>query len=299
MSSKFINTLAKAITIAIIGVGLIFIASIFLNTQGKETSETEKNEEQIKYLDSKFVSLINALNNIQLQNYRITLTKIEAKSNATSGSSSKNEKQGNEEEDKGQSGSNKEETKISKLEEESIVINDEQKEPDWNTIESELELLYSTWPTIVLDLQNIGVNKEDILGFTNTLDDVILNVKNKEKALSAMYFAKLYGFLPKFLDKNFGDEIKREALNAKTNLINAYAYAETDNFDKMQAEITNAEMIFGNLVNDAKYVNDDRKYNINKAYVLIGELKNSLITNDKGIFYVKYKNTLEELNILS
>lgn len=298
MSNKVLSTVIKVITIIVIIVGLIFIASIFLNTEGSSEEKTSKNEEQIKYLDTKLISLINGLNNIQLQNYKVTLTKVEAKSNAQ-GSSSKNEEQGNGEEDKGQSGSNKEETEISKLEEESVVTNEENNEPDWNTLEAELELIYSTWPTIVLDLQNVGINKDDIIGFSNTLDEVILNVKNKDKALSAMYMAKLYSYLPKFLDKNFGDEVKRETLNAKTYLINTYAYAENENFDKMESEITNAETIFASLVNDARYVNDERKYNINKAYVLIGELKNSLITNDKGIFYVKYKNTLEELNVLS
>ena len=298
MSNKVLSTVIKVITIIVIIVGLIFIASIFLNTEGSSEEKTSKNEEQIKYLDTKLISLINGLNNIQLQNYKVTLTKVEAKSNAQ-GSSSKNEEQGNGEEDKGQSGSNKEETEISKLEEESVVTNEENNEPDWNTLEAELELIYSTWPTIVLDLQNVGINKDDIIGFSNTLDEVILNVKNKDKALSAMYMAKLYSYLPKFLDKNFGDELKRETLNAKTYLINTYAYAENENFDKMESEITNAETIFASLVNDARYVNDERKYNINKAYVLIGELKNSLITNDKGIFYVKYKNTLEELNVLS
>lgn len=298
MNNKFLGTLTKIITIIVIILGLIFIASIFFVSQGKESNATDKNEEEIKYLDTKLVSLINSLNNIQLQNYKVTLTKVEAKSNS-SGSSAKNEEQGNGEEDKGQSGSNKEETEISKLEEESIVTNEEKNEPDWETIESELELLYSTWPSIVLDLQSINVNKDDILGFSNTLDEVILNVKNKDKALTAMYMAKLYGYLPKLLDKNFGDEVKRETLNAKTYIVNVYAYAETENFEKMETEITNAETIFTSLVNDARFVNDERKYNINKAYILIEELKNSLITNDTGIFYVKYKNALEELNILS
>ena len=67
----------------------------------------------------------------------------------------------------------------------------------------------------------------------------------------------------------------------------------------MQIEITKAENIFASLVNDARFVEDKRKYNINKAYVLIGEMKNSLDTKDTDIFYVKYKNTIEELNILS
>ena len=67
----------------------------------------------------------------------------------------------------------------------------------------------------------------------------------------------------------------------------------------MNEEITKAENTFKGLVNNAKFVNDERKYNVNKAYILIEELKNSLITNDKEIFYIKYKNTIEELNILS
>ena len=297
MSNKLIKTLTRIITIVVIIVGLIFIASILSNTEGLSEDKTDKNEEEIKYLDTKIVSLINSLNNIEFQNYKLTLTKVEAKSSAQ-GSSSKNEKQDSGEE-KGQSGTSKEETEISKLEEEAIVTNEKKENIDWDTIEAELELIYSTWPTIVIDLQSIGINKEDILTFSNTLDEVILNVKKKDKALSAIYMAKLYSYLPKFIDKKFQDEIKREALNAKTYLINTYAYAENENFDKMEEEIPKAENIFASLVGDARFIYDERKYNINKAYVLIGELKNSLITNDKEIFYVKYKNTLEELNILS
>ena len=71
------------------------------------------------------------------------------------------------------------------------------------------------------------------------------------------------------------------------------------NFEKMEIEISKAEGIFANLVNDAAFVNDQRKNNINKAYVLIGEIKNSLYTKDTGIFYLKYKNALEELNVIS
>lgn len=301
MSKKMMNKLTKIIVIIVLIIGIIFIASIFLNTQGKE-DKTGKNQEQIEYLDTKLVSLINSLNNIELQNYKITQTKVEAK-NSTQGSSSESESssknQGSKDQDKGQSGSNKEETEISKLEEESIVTKNEEAQPNWNTIESELEILYSTWPTIILDLQNIRVSKEDILGFSSTLDETILNAKNKEKALTALYMAKLYGYLPRFIDENSADDVKMNAIITKAYLINAYAYAETENFDKMSDEITKGEAIFAGMVNDAKYVEDDRKYNINKAYVLLGELKNSLTTKDKGIFYVKYKNTLEELDILS
>lgn len=296
MSNKFINNLIKIIIIVAIILGIISAIAIFFNIGQASSTETNRNEDEIKYLDTKLLSLINYLNNIELQNYKITLDKVEIKSNESS-STSESEGKGGEQKGSTKSGANKEETQISKMEEASIIT--KKNETDWDTIEGEIELLYSTWPTIVLDLYNINVNSEDILAFSSTIDDVILNVKKQDKALSAMYIAKLYSYLPKFLDKNSEDEIKRETLVAKVYIINAYAYAETKNFEKMITEVSKAENIFKSLVNDARFAKDKRKYNINKAYVLIGELRNSLDTQDTDIFYVKYKNTIEELNILS
>lgn len=291
------NGIVKIIVIVVIVIGLILIASVFWNRQ-EAVTETQKNEEEIKYLDTKLLSLINYLNNIQLQNYKVTLTKVEAKNN-TSGTSSKEEQKNENEKENPKNGTDtsKEETEISKMEKDTIVTKDE--EINWDTIEGKLELLYSTWPAIVLDLYNINVSSEDILSFSSTLDDVIINVKKKDKTLSAMYIAKLYSFLPRFLDKNFEDDLKRKTLESKMHIINAYAFAETKNFEKIEEEIEKAEKIFTALVSDAKFINDKRRYNINKSYILIEELKNSISTKDTDIFYVKYKNTMEELNILS
>lgn len=295
MSNKFLNNLAKIIIVIAIIVGIVFAFNILSSAENTE-SITEKNEEEIRYLDTKLLSLINYLNNIDLQNYKVTLTKVESESSSSS-SSSKKEQKNNEQEDSAENGTDKGETTLTKMEKETIVSNEG--EVDWKTIEGELELIYSTWPTIVLDLYKVNVSSEDILNFSSDLDETIKNVKKQDKTLSCMYLAKLYGYIPKFLEKNDVEEIKKETLKAKTYIVNAYAYAETQNFEKMGGEVQKAENIFANLVNDATYVNDRRKYNINKSYILIGELKNSLASKDTGIFYIKYKNLIEELNILT
>lgn len=295
MSNKFLNNFAKIIISLAIISGIIFAFTIFSNAENTESTE-EKNEEEVKYLDTKLLSLINYLNNIDLQNYRLVQTKIESESSESS-SSSKKEQKNNEQEDSTENGTDEKEKTLSKMEQETIVTN--KGEVNWDTIEGELEVLSATWPTIVLDLYKLEVSSEDILKFSNDLDQAITQVKNKDKALSCMYFAKLYGYLPIFLNKSNPEEIRRDALEAKTYIVNAYAYAETENWDKMRTEIEKAENIFSNLVNDAKYVNDERQYNINKVYILIEELKNSLSAKDTGIFYLKYKNTIEEINILN
>ena len=295
MSNKVLNNFAKVVVTLAIIAGTVFAFNIFSNAENTESIE-EKNEEEVKYLDTKLLSLINYLNNIDLQNYRLVLTKIESESSESS-SSSKKEQKNNEQEDSTENGTDEKEKTLSKMEQETIVNSDG--EVNWKTIEGEIEVLSATWPTIVLDLYKLEVSSEDIMKFSNDLDQAITQVKNKDKALSCMYFAKLYGYLPTFLNKSNPEEIRRDALEAKTYIVNAYAYAETENWDKMRIEIEKAENIFSNLVNDAKYVNDQRQYNINKVYILIEELKNSLSTKDTGIFYLKYKNTIEEINILN
>lgn len=295
MSNKFLNNFAKIIIVLAIITGIIFAFTIFSNAENIGNTE-EKNEEEIKYLDTKLLSLINYFNNIDLQNYRLVLTKIESESSESS-SASKKEQKNNEQEDSTENGTDEKEKTLSKLEQETIVTN--KGEVNWKTIEGELEVLSATWPTIVLDLHQLDINPDDIVKFSNDLDQAITHVKNKDKTLSCMYIAKLYGYLPIYLNKSNAEEIRREALEAKSYIVNAYAYAETENWDKMKTEIEKAENIFSSLVNDAKYVNDQRKYNINKVYILIEELKNSLSTKDTEIFYLKYKNTIEELNILN
>ena len=172
MSTKFINITMKIIVIIAMIIGVIFAFGIFFNKQ-EASSDTDKNLEEIKYLDTKIISLLNNLNNIQLQNYKITLTKVQATDGKTS-NSSKEKQESSEKEDSSKGGNNKEETEISKMEEETIVT--EEGQVDWKTMEGEVEILYSTWPTIVLDLYKVNVSSEDILDFSSTIDDVILPI---------------------------------------------------------------------------------------------------------------------------
>ena len=94
------------------------------------------------------------------------------------------------------------------------------------------------------------------------------------------------------------DEIKKSVIQTKRHIINAYAYIETESWDEIEKEVSSAENKFAKIVNDISKENNKRKFSINKSYILIGELKNSLSTKDKEIFYIKYKNLLEGLDTL-
>ena len=87
----------------------------------------------------------------------------------------------------------------------------QQKEANWNWIQGEMEVFFSVWPSIVLDLQEINVDGSNITEFSNTLDESLINIKNKDKEKTAQSLAKLYNFLPDFINSTEMECIKKNA----------------------------------------------------------------------------------------
>jgi len=108
----------------------------------------------------------------------------------------------------------------------------------------------------------------------------------------------MYTILPEFMKNYDIDQLKKDIISTKTNIIKAYAYVDIEDWDNVQKEIINAEKKMVNMVNEMSTKENQKKFNINQTYILVEELKNSLPLKDKGIFYLKYKNILEELNVL-
>ena len=61
--------------------------------------------------------------------------------------------------------------------------------------------------------------------------------------------------------------------------------------------MTDAEKTFRNITNDMEYIKG-KEYKVNRCYVLIKELQNSLSYKDKKLFLIKYKNLMESINVL-
>lgn len=293
MKDKFINIIIKIIIIVVIAI--IIALGFFLYSNAKTgKNQNEKLQAEIEYLDTKITSLINYINGINLQNYKISISKVEESQGNTNTDESEKESS-KEEEDQGEEES-KDEKEITKMEQEQTVSDAE--EVNWNWIQGETEVFYSVWATIVLDLYDVGVPGEEIMGFSNTLDQTLISIKNKDKLLSAANFARLYSFTSGFANKFEIEERVKIAVQTKSHLLNAYAYVEEEAWDKIQMEIVNAEKDFTGIVNNISESENQKKHCINKTYILLQELKNSIATKDSGIFYIKYKNLLESLNTL-
>lgn len=143
-----------------------------------------------------------------------------------------------------------------------------------------------------------GVSSEKIVEFSNTLDKILITLNKEDKKAAVAGYAKLYSLLSEFVKNIEIEDLKKKNIETKSYILNAYAYVENEEWDRVQGEVTNAEKKFTEAVNDISKKEDQRKYNINKSYILLQELKNSLSLKDTGIFHMKYKILLEELNTL-
>lgn len=312
------NSLNKFI-IAIAILFIIFFAmSIFFVTGFGSTSSEEdiqdKAKSEILYLDSKILYLLNSLNNIIDANYYVSTQKVNenqdsSQSSETSGSkeesggeqqgSSSSQSSGEQSSNSGESGSSKTGNDVTKTSK-SIpdVVSQRDSQIDWVTLEGTIQTIYSSWSVIILDLYKLNVNNEDILSFSSSLDDTMQSIIQKDKKSSLTNLATLYSYLPRFLEGHTKDNKINSILKVKSNIINAYSVVEEGDWQKITEEINSAESNFNGLLNTVPE-NQNSIYNINKAYIVLKELQNSLDTQDTDIFYVKYRNIIAELNVLT
>ncbi len=155
-----------------------------------------------------------------------------------------------------------------------LVINKD--EVDWVTIKSEMELMYSTWNSILLDLYSMDIANEDILGFSQSLDNAILAVKSEDKQRSLGELATLYSYLPKYIEKISVDESKKNILQTKANIMQAYALVEQENWPEVQNQINQADTAYSRVANDVSYI-ENKQEEVSRVYILIKELKNILL----------------------
>ncbi|MBO4816013.1 MAG: hypothetical protein J5507_03710 [Clostridia bacterium] len=290
---------------------IVFILMIFLlcltgcNNNNSSQDPKTKVTEELDYLDSQIVDISNRLNDITLKNYMITTEEIqmgEKSSASSSGSSgSKNEESGNEQ---SQSSSQKEESSqseksnvtISSMEPKSILDLDDTN-IDWRMIKNEIETINEAWSVIILDLTSVNADNNDILKFSTYLNDSLLSIKKENKQETLSNLTKLYSLIPKFekqIDQNNGVQNVKQA---KAYLINAYSLLEQDDWTGIENNVSSLDTTFKNVINDLEFIKN-KEFKVNRTYVLIKELQNSLSYRDKKIFLVKYSNLMESINTI-
>lgn len=276
---------------------------VFSSTNNNKTKD--KVEEEISYIEVKLLGMLNSLNNIPFSNsILLEQNSIKGQENGNSISSTNSttqdsqSKNGSSSEGSSDSSSeNNKSTNYTKYNVESKnILTLKENNIDWDYLKNTVEVLYSAWPNIMIDLHSINIKNEDILTFSNNLDTLIVNIQNEDKKSTLNTLAILYSYLPMYIQQFSEDTDKTNIEYTKSYIINAYVLLEEDKWDDMQGQISKAGEYFGLIINS---VNEERQQsNISKTYVLINEMNNVIKLKDKKLFYLKYKNLMESAMLI-
>ena len=278
-------------------------------SDNEENLLNDKIESELLYLDSKILSMANTLNNISFQNNKITTKSVELEKQSSSttegdedsgGESSSSGKGGTSDSgtsaSKGQ-GTGGEENSINIYEiDKNLILNSRNKEIDWDLLKGEIENLYSTWGTISLDLKQSNVNEEDIQSFSKELDTTTKSIQENNKATTLSSLTNLYSLVTNYKSNVLTDENKKNIMLTKECVLKAYSAVEIDNWDEVKNQTEQAKEHFSKVI-DNKENSNINSFNIDKTNALLEEMSSSLELKDKDIFYIKYRNLMQELDV--
>lgn len=295
---------------------VIVVLSIFLYfniSRGNNENSKEKSLAEVEYVETKLVTLFNELNNIESRNYTVSVKEIESPSKEeNSESSSSSSKESTEQQSQGQeqsqgqqdqggqtSGSDsqggQEEKTTQEFEMKETGILTKTEDIDWEHVKTEVENLYTSIPTITLDLYQMQIPRENILAFNQEFDKLTVSVKEENKENTLLELSNIYNYIPTFVDNVSDSDIYKVVIKTKNNLFKAYSKLDSKNWNEISNDVKTTIDTYSSLLSNTN-VEREKQESVNKVYIMLNELQNAVNVQDESVFLIKYKNILEEMN---
>lgn len=297
------------ITIVILFVLIgLFIGGYFIysNAKANEANSVDtlkaKCTSELEYLSSNIILMMNQLNNISFENYEVTNDKVtisnsneEDKQSGGGETKSEDGSGGGSNSSEGTTSSESNTVNSSNVELNSTLANNNK--IDWNLLKADIETMYSSWTTILMDLTTLNVNKDNLLKYNDKLGTIVENFEGEDKKSALINLADLYNLLTLYIQDFSTESYTKSRFIVTSNILYAYANIETDDWNKTSDYIGKAKTEYANIVNGQ--VNNVNKIDkINKAYILINEIEKNASNKNKNVFYVNYRNLIQELENL-
>lgn len=272
---KYIVTIIILFTIIILSIGGYFLYSKAKSNEGNSLNTLKsKCISELEYLNTEIIEIMNGLNNISYENFKITNKEVEVS-----------------EEESNTILENSIDSSV--VEFQNIITQDKDK-VDWQRIKGRVENMYTSWTTILIDLTTLNVNKDNLLKYNQLMDAMIGNIEAKKKEDCLKNGADLYALLVTYIQDISGDSNLTSLYKTKSNIIYGYSRVDAQDWESVNNYIQTAINEFGNIMNNqVNNINDIDS--INKAYVLINELKDDAVNKTGSVFYINYKNLMQEL----
>lgn len=165
---------------------------------------------------------------------------------------------------------------------------------DWNSILEDEKKINAVLETIILDLSEIDISSEDLISFSNELNNLLtITIQENENELLPRIQA-LYSFVPQFLDQSSDDKNDVKDKELKSIVLSSFAFANMEDWEVARSTIQSAIDKYSEMMNDVDYM-QARSYSLNKVYVLLGEVKNAIDTENLELVKLKFVNFIEKI----
>lgn len=166
---------------------------------------------------------------------------------------------------------------------------------NWSQANTEVSSLYTAWNGMIIDFTNLRIENVYLTDFGRQLDNISIAIQRKNANVTVQEITNLYGFLPRFANGYQGDTVLKNNIYTKYYLLKAYSLLQTENWNLINENINQAINCFYQNVNRLENENG-QEYNINKTYISLNELKNSIEKKDKELFNTKFQMVMEQID---
>ena len=129
------------------------------------------------------------------------------------------------------------------------------------------------------------------------MDLLAISIKNEDETETINNIINLYRDLPQFV-RTYQNEKDGRILELKYKLLLCYKYSSVDDWEEYNKAVSDLKMSFSNLLNQqSDYTGKSR--NIENAFSIINSISNEDEMREKEIFFIKYRNLMQELNEIS
>ncbi len=167
-------------------------------------------------------------------------------------------------------------------------------ELNWDLIEENAIELNSVLDTIILDMTEVEISNENIIDFKNRVNNLSIAISNKDIEVALEEYRLLYQLLPVYAEKIYSNKNELEVLRLKSLVVSSYVYANCLEWEEAKNTILETENKYKTMMDNVDYIKE-YSYNLNKVFVLIGELKNAIESEELELTNVKYVNFIEKI----
>ena len=165
---------------------------------------------------------------------------------------------------------------------------------NWDLIEENAIDLNGILDTIILDMTEVEISNETIIEFKNRVNNLSIAISNKDIDATLEEYRLLYLLLPIYAEKIYSNKNELEILRLKSLAVSSYVLANRSEWEEAKKTILETENKYKTMMDNVDYIKE-YSYNLNKVFVLIGELRNAIELEELELTNIKYVNFIEKI----